>query len=246
MQVDTIYRKSVELIERTHPLCISACQIVIDSYHVHTLTRERVEEYRECRNQCLTLTGSHLGNLTQVENNTTEELYIIMNHIPLDVVTARSPMGRVDSLVALDIHKVLYGCKVSVKVVCSNLYSVALRETTSSILNNRKRLRENLLEDILNLVLNNTLTLFDILRYALLLRYRDVVILQSCLLLCNMLLICSNILCNLATQCSCTSTQFIICQLFDFRIYLLDLLNVRLNLLTVLIGFTAEEKFYYT
>ena len=61
-----------------------------------------------------------------------------------------------------------------------------------------------------------------------------------------MLLIGCNILCNLTTKGCCAGTQLIISKLLDFRIYLLDLLNVRRNLLTVLIGFTAEEKLYYT
>ena len=246
VQIDTIYRKTVELIKRTHPLCISASQIVVHSYHMHTLTRKRVEEYRKCRNQSLTFTGCHLGNLTQVKNNTTKELNIIVDHIPLNVVTTRSPVCRVDSLVTFDSHKVLYRSKVSIKRCCSNLDSLILCKSARSILNNRKGLWQNLLEHILNLVLYNHLTLLDILRDALLLRNRDIWVLKSDLLLCNMLLIRSNILGNLTAQRSGSCTQLIVSQLLDLRIYLLDFKHIRLNLLTVLVGLTAEEKFNYT
>ena len=46
-----------------------------------------IQEDRCCTYKGLTLTGSHLGNLTLMENNTTEELYIVVNHFPLHIIT---------------------------------------------------------------------------------------------------------------------------------------------------------------
>ena len=107
MLVDTIYRETVEHIERSHPLRVTLSQVVVHGYYVYTITCEGVQEDRGCTYEGLTLTGSHLCNLTLVENNTTEELYIVVNHFPLHIITAGCPVVVIDSLVAIDGNEVV-------------------------------------------------------------------------------------------------------------------------------------------
>ena len=107
MLVDTIYREAVEHIERSHPLRVTLSQVVVHGYYVYTITCQCVEEDRGSTYEGLTLTGSHLCNLTLVENNTTEELYVVMDHFPLHIVAAGSPVVVIDSLVTVDGHEVV-------------------------------------------------------------------------------------------------------------------------------------------
>ena len=107
MFVNTINRKTVEHIERTHPLRVTLCKIIIDSYDVNTITCEGIKEYWEGSNKGFTFTSSHLGNLTLMKNCTTEYLYVIVNHFPFKVVATRCPVVMVDSLVTINSDKVL-------------------------------------------------------------------------------------------------------------------------------------------
>ena len=45
---------------------------------MHTFTGECIEVRRKRSHKCLTLTGAHLGNLSSMENNTANELYIVV------------------------------------------------------------------------------------------------------------------------------------------------------------------------
>ena len=97
----------MEHIERSHPLRVTLSQIVVHGYYVYTITCQCVEEDRGSTYESLTLTGSHLGNLTLMENNTTEELYVVVDHFPLHIVAAGSPVVVIDSLVTVDGHEVV-------------------------------------------------------------------------------------------------------------------------------------------
>ena len=67
MLVDTVYRKTVEHVERSHPLRVSLREVVVDCHDVHTLACQCIEEYREGCHEGLTFSGCHLGNLTLME-----------------------------------------------------------------------------------------------------------------------------------------------------------------------------------
>ena len=69
------YRQAQEVIEFSHPLHISLCQIVVDCYNMDALAFQRVQIYRKRRHQRLTFTGFHLGDTSLVEYNTTDDLH---------------------------------------------------------------------------------------------------------------------------------------------------------------------------
>ena len=151
MLVDTVDRKSVEHIERSHPLRVTLSQIVVDSYHVNTITCEGVEEYRESSHESLTLTSSHFGNLTLMEHGTTKDLNIVVNHFPLEVVATSCPMIMVDSLVAIDSDKVVLwiSSQFAVEVGSCNNSLFVFCETTCGIFHDAKCHRHNLVESFL-------------------------------------------------------------------------------------------------
>ena len=92
-----------------------------------------------------------------------------MDHIPLHVVTAGSPVCCVDSLVALDSYEILLSCQIAVEIVSSNYYSIVLGKTASSILHNGEGLGQNLIKFLLDLLINALYGLIDIFRDLLLL-----------------------------------------------------------------------------
>ena len=138
----------MEHIEWSHPLRVTLCEVVVHGYYVNTVTCQCVEEYRTGCYQCLTLTSRHLGNLTLMKHDTTEELYIIVDHLPLEVVAACSPMVVVYSLIAVNGHKVLAWicCEFAVEICsCYNCFLVFC-ETAGCILYNAENNWEYLIQ----------------------------------------------------------------------------------------------------
>ena len=62
--VDTIDAEAVEHVQRAHPLRVTLCQIVVNSYDMNSIASQSVQEYRQSSHEGFTLTCRHLGNLT--------------------------------------------------------------------------------------------------------------------------------------------------------------------------------------
>ena len=136
--VDTIHRQAVELIHRTHPLGVTTCKVVVDGHHMHTLACKRIEEHGQSCHQSFTLTCCHLGDFAFVQHHATKQLAVVVYHIPAYGVTRSHPTCVVDSLVAVDIYKILRGSKTAVECIGSNLNGLGLGKTTGSIFHNGK------------------------------------------------------------------------------------------------------------
>ena len=85
---------------------------------MYAVASQCVEEYRQGSHQCFTFTGRHFSNLTFVQYDTTEQLYVVVDHIPGDFVTTCNPMVVVESLIAVDFHKIVFGSQITVEVIC--------------------------------------------------------------------------------------------------------------------------------
>jgi len=130
---------------------------------MHAVTCQRVQEYRQGRYQCFTFTGRHFGNLAFVQYDTTEQLYVVVDHIPRDFVTACNPMVVVESFVAVDFHKVVFGSQVTVKVVCRYNDRFVFRKTAGRIFHDGKCLGEGFFQHHFHLVRN---ILFDLVYFG--------------------------------------------------------------------------------
>jgi Cu/Zn superoxide dismutase len=80
--VQAAHRKAEELVHRTHPLRVAACEVVIDRDEVGTAAGERVQIQRHRGHEGLPLTGGHLGDLALVEDDGTDQLNIVRHHVP--------------------------------------------------------------------------------------------------------------------------------------------------------------------
>ena len=73
-------RQAEETVQLAHLLAVAASQIVIDRNHMHALAGQCVEVYRQCRNQRLALTSTHLSNTTLMQAHAADQLHIEMTH----------------------------------------------------------------------------------------------------------------------------------------------------------------------
>ena len=85
MWLDGVYHDAngqpQEAIDLTHPLGVAACQVIIDGNDMYALTGQRIEVDRQGGNERFTFTGLHLGDLALVQDNATDELYVIVSHL---------------------------------------------------------------------------------------------------------------------------------------------------------------------
>ena len=105
--VDAVYTQTMEHVEWSHPLGVTLGEVVIHRHHVHPIAREGIEEDWECRYQRLPFPCGHFGDLPLVEYRTPKELYIIVYHIPEDLITTSDPVVLVDGGVSLDAYEVM-------------------------------------------------------------------------------------------------------------------------------------------
>ena len=238
MLVDTVYAESVEHVERSHPLRVTLCKVVVDSDYVYTVAGECVKEHRECRNQCLTLTCCHLGNLTLVEYGTTEQLYVIVYHVPYSVVATCLPVVLVYGLIAVDCDEIELGRKVAVKVVRCHDYGLVLSETACAVLHDGESLGQCLVKCLVKHLQHLLLQFVNLVEDALSLL--EFCILDACLENGNLLAQwCSATLYLLLECCGCC-TQLIIAQCGDLWIDGLHLLYPWLYLAHVSACLVAE------
>ena len=166
----------MEHIEWAHPLGVTLREVVVHCHHVYSLASQCIEEHRKCRHEGLTLTGSHLGNLTLVKHDTTDKLHIVVDHIPGHFVTAGHPVVLPYSIISLDAHEIL--CCAEVAVEISSLYpdDLILLETACCGLHYRECLRKNLVQHLLDGLINLLDELVGLSRKRLLLAYRDLLL----------------------------------------------------------------------
>ena len=104
--VNTVDSKTKEHIDRSIPLGVTFGEVVIDGHYVYAFVGQSVQVNRERCDECLTFTGSHLGDLTLMQYHTAEELNVIVDHIPCDFVTTCHPMVDIDRFVSFYLDKV--------------------------------------------------------------------------------------------------------------------------------------------
>ena len=136
MPVDAIHAQSVEHIKRTHPLGVTFGQIVIDCHHMHAVSGQGIEEYRQGGYQRLTFTCRHFGDFTFMQYHTAEQLYVIMYHIPYGIVSSCHPMVLVDGFVTFNAYEI-FGCgKMAVKFGSCNHHFLIFGKTFGGFLHN--------------------------------------------------------------------------------------------------------------
>ena len=65
----------------SHPLRITLSQVIIDRNDTNALSCQCIQIGRQRGNQCLTFTGTHLGDTSLMQHDTTDQLHTEMLHI---------------------------------------------------------------------------------------------------------------------------------------------------------------------
>ena len=240
MLVDAVHRKTVEHVERTHPLGVTLGEVVVDGDDMHTLARQGVKEHRKCRHKSLALTGSHLGDLSLMKHNTTDQLNIIVNHVPSHLVAAGDPMVLVDSLVSLDVDKIMIDAERPVEIVGRNLDGRVLLEPAGRRLHDGESLGKHLIQNPFDLGVLILHQFVGLGRETFLLVYGDV-LLHLGLDLRDPLLKRSLTVTESGFQFFRLCPKFVISKLVNRTVGLQNLVQNRPDLLKIPIGLRAEN-----
>ena len=146
MLVDAVYTETVEHIERAHPFGVTLGQIVVDRHHVNTIARKSIEEDRKGGHKGLSFTRCHFGNLAFVENYTTEQLNIVVNHVPLHVVASGYPVIMINGFVVVNGDKVVSRSQRAVEVSSRNHHLAVLGKATGRTLHDGEGFIHHLVE----------------------------------------------------------------------------------------------------
>ena len=230
----------MEHIERTHPLGVTFSKVVIDCYYVHAFVCHSVEEDRQGCHQGFTLTSCHLGNFTFVEYYATDELHIIVYHIPYVLVTTSSPAIGVDGFVVFNFYEVeaAIGSQVAIHLGSGDYDFLVLCKTTSGTLDDSEYFGQYLTQDILVCGLYVLLDMVYFVIYFFTFVNLEVFdigfqVSDACFLVRHALLYACH-------EGSATRTQFIVAE----RIYLIendfDFLYIRHNLAHIFLRLIAE------
>ena len=239
--VDAIDTEAVEHIERSHPLGVTLGEVVVDGHHMHTVAREGVEEDGQCGDKGLTFTCRHLGDLALVQHHASEELNVVVDHIPDSVVTSCHPVVVPDGLVAVYVHEVVGGSELAVEVGGSHLQAcvASLHESACCVLDDGEDLRkvfvEFFLKDVEDVLLD-AVNLVEQWFSGVDLRFLDLLVefLYLGPLVCHCIL-------QRLTDIERLLTEFVVAQLLHFRVDGKHLIHDGLDELEVARTFVAEH-----
>ncbi len=127
--VYAVHTHTVEHIQRSHPFGVTLGQIVIHRDNMYAVSGQGVQEHRQRSHQCLSFSGSHLGNLSLMQYDTTEELHIIVDHIPYGVVSSGCPMVMIVRRVSLNIYEIVFGRQFTVEIIRRHIHYLMGRKT---------------------------------------------------------------------------------------------------------------------
>ncbi|OAV72462.1 hypothetical protein Barb7_03100 [Bacteroidales bacterium Barb7] len=113
---------------------------------MHPVSRQRIEENGQRGDQRLAFPRRHFGDLSLMQNNAAEQLHIVMHHVPRYLISAGRPPVAVNSLVAVDAHKVMLGCQIPVEIVRRDHRLLILLETAGSLFHNGIYFGEHLVQ----------------------------------------------------------------------------------------------------
>ena len=152
--VDTVDTQTMEHVQRTHPLRVTLGEVVVHGDDVDTVTRECVEEDGERSYEGLTFPSSHFSDLPLVKDGTPEELYIVVHHIPGDLVPTSQPVVLIDRRIAFDTNEVVGDAEVAVEVRCLDADLGMLCEATPRALDDGEGFGVDFIQDDFELVKN--------------------------------------------------------------------------------------------
>jgi len=84
--LDTADTEAEELIEVAHPFGVATREVVVGGDELGVAADEGVEIKRKRGDEGLAFAGGHLGNLALVQGNATDELHVVVDHVPRELM----------------------------------------------------------------------------------------------------------------------------------------------------------------
>ena len=200
---------------------------------------QSVEEDRQRGHQRFTFAGRHFGDFALVEDHSSDELDVVVDHIPGDGVATRNPSVFVHGPVPFDDEEVFSDGEVSVEVCGGYFYGGVLHKAASRIFHDRKSLREELrkllffeVEDVFLYFVDFCPDLFAL--GELLALYRGFKIGDAVFFALDVGL-------DLPSHLGRSGTQLVVGPSFYFLKLFVDFDHIRLKLFEVFVGFVAEN-----
>ena len=186
---------------------------------MNAIAGQRIQEHGERSHEGLTLTGSHLGNLTLVQHGTTEELYVIVYHLPLEVIATGCPVVVINRLVTINRDEVVLGVasQLTVKISGSHHSLLVLGKTACSILDDAEGSGQHLVERHLIVVERLFLQLVYLVEDGLTLV--DGRVLDGSLQLSDLLSLGLAGILHILLYFFCLCTEFVIAQSLDIGVF---------------------------
>ena len=241
--VDTIHGESVKHVERPHPFGVTLGEVVVDGNHVHPFSGEGIKENGERGDKCLTLASGHLGNLAFVEHNAAEELHVVVDHVPLDLVTTGHPVVLVDGFVAVDADEVVARSQITVEIGGGDSDLFLLNEAACRILDDGEDVGQYFIEHLLVLVGDLLLDLVDLSPDGLTLF--ELFLVDALAKVCDALFVFGHVVLNVLADLGRLGAQLVVGQLLNSRIGGLHAVDVGGYFFQISLRLIAEQLSEY-
>ena len=141
MTVNAINPQSMKLKDRAVPFRVTTSQIIVDCNNMHTQSGQRVEVGWQGGYQGFAFPCRHLRNFATVQDHPSQQLHIVMNHVPDHLGPGGRPTVFVNRFGAFNPNKIL-GLSSQIPVVsrCRHAQFLVLAETTRRFFDHRKGL----------------------------------------------------------------------------------------------------------
>ena len=143
MVIDAIDGQSVKFEKWCIPLSISSGQVVIHRYDMHASFCQCVEIGWECGNQRFTLSRLHLSDFTLMQYYSTNELHIVVNHVPNNFCSGSFPLVFPGSCFTADFYIVFFGSYFFVVLRSCNDNFLILSKSPSGFFHHSKAQRKD-------------------------------------------------------------------------------------------------------
>ena len=237
--VYAVNSKSVELVQRTHPFSVALGQVVVHGNQVHAKTGQRIEVDGQGGNEGLALACGHFRDAAQVKNRATDQLHVVVHHVPLHLGARGGPIVVPYRVVAVDLNGIRAASQLAVHF--GGAYAeVSSAQPLGGFADDRKGFGENFSEFGLCFVVGLFVQLVDLLKQNVLC-VRIFFRLRACAQISNGGALLRLHALQSGTEFLSLGAKSVVVQSLNGRLYGQNAIYIRLDLLEVPVGLVPKE-----